>query len=336
MTLAISDDVHRNARGKARTFLLGIASTPETIAALLLAAGFTLSAILVPGFLDVSYLLDRSTIDMEAGLIAITMTFVIAAGHIDLSVASILALTAAIVAKLNISLNVPLTPLVIAAPFIGGLLGAVNGTIVTRLGLPSLVVTLATMASYRGVTQVLIGDASMRAPGWFVGFDKLWPAGLMPWPVLVFLVTAIALSLVLHKTLFGRYVLAIGTNPQAALYSGVPVARATLAIFILSGVASGGAAMMMFSRLGSTRWDAARGMELDVITAVVLGGASIFGGRATVIGSVIALLLIFALHTAMGLTDISVQKQNGAVGVLLIATVLLSSGMARLRGQRAE
>jgi rhamnose transport system permease protein len=316
--------------------VLATLSTPEVIAGLLLAIGFTLSAAMLPRFLSVEYLLDRSTIDMEAGLLAIAMTFVIGAGHIDLSVASILALTAAIVAKLHASAGVPLVPLVILAPVIGGLLGAFNGIIVTRLGLPSLIVTLATMASYRGITQVLIGDASIRAPEWFSGFDQLLVGGWVPMPVVVFLAMAVVMSLILHKTLFGRYVLAIGTNPEASLYSGVPVARATMAIFILSGMAAGVAAMMMFSRIKVARWDAARGMELDVVTAVVLGGASIFGGRATVIGSAIALVLIFVLHAAMGMQDISVQKQNGAVGALLIVAVLMSSGMARLRGQRVD
>lgn len=321
------------ARGGA---LLAPFATPEVIAALLLAVGFTLAAALLPRFLDADYLLDRSTIDMEAGLLAIAMTFVIGAGHIDLSVASMLALTSAIVATLGTTMDVPLLPLVCLAPVIGGVLGAVNGLIVTRLGLPSLVVTLATMAGYRGLAQVLIGDRSVPAPDWFTGFDQLLVAGWVPMPVVVFLVAAVVLSLVLHKTLFGRSVLAIGTNPEAALYSGVPVGRATCGIFILSGAAAGAAAMMTFSRLKVARWDAAAGMELDVITAVVLGGASIFGGRATVIGSAIALVLIFVLHTAMGLKNISLQIQNGAVGGLLIVAVLLSSGIGRLQGRRAD
>lgn len=326
----------QEARRSSLSALLSALATPEVIAALLLAVGFTLSASLLPRFLDADYLLDRSTIDMEAGLLAIAMTFVIGAGHIDLSVASMLALTSAIVATLSTTMNLPLLPLAILAPVIGGLLGAVNGLIVTRLGLPSLVVTLATMAGYRGLTQVLIGDRSIRAPEWFTGFDQILVTGWVPMPVVVFVAAAVVLSLVLHKTLFGRYVLAIGTNPEAALYSGVPVGRATCGIFVLSGAAAGAAAMMTFSRLKVARWDAAVGMELDVITAVVLGGASIFGGRATVVGSAIALVLIFVLHTAMGLKNVSLQIQNGAVGGLLIVAVLLSSGIGRLQGRRAE
>jgi rhamnose transport system permease protein len=311
-------------------------ATPEVVAALLLAIGFTLSASLLPRFLYADYLFDRSTIDMEAGLIAISMTFVIAAGHIDLSVASILSLTAAIVAKLHMSTNVPLAPLAIAAPLIGGVLGAFNGFVVTRVGLPSLIVTLATMAGYRGLTQLLIGDKSIHAPAWFSGFDQLLLAGWVPMPVVVFLAAAAVLSVVLHKTVFGRYVLAIGTNAEASLYSGVPVARATFAIFVLSGASAGAAAMMMFSRVKLVQWDMAMGMELDVVTAVVLGGASIFGGRATVVGSALALVLIFVLHTAMGLKNIIGQVQNGAVGALLIVAVLLSSGMAKLQGRRVD
>jgi rhamnose transport system permease protein len=129
-------------------------------------------------------------------------------------------------------------------------------------------------------------------------------------------------------------VLAIGTNPEAALYAGVPVARATVAIFVLSGVASGAAAMMWFSRLGRIEWQHANAMELSVITAVVLGGASIFGGRATVVGSVLALLLIFVIRTAMGLKNVSEPQVIGVIGALLIVAVLLSSGTARLQGRR--
>lgn len=318
------------------TRALAALAVPEAVAAALLVVGFSLCAVLVPGFLDADYLLDRSTLDMEAGLLAVAMTFVIAAGHIDLSVASILALTAAVVAKLNTALNVPLLPLVVAAPLIGAILGAFNGVVVARLKLPSLIVTLATMAGYRGITHLLIPNESIQAPDWFVGIDQSWLAGRVPVPVALFVGATVVMSLVLHKTTFGRYVLAIGTNADAAMYSGVPVARTTVAIFALSGAASGAAAMVWFSRLKYARWDAAQHMELDVITAVVLGGASIFGGRATVVGSAVALVLIFVLHTAMGLKNISGDIQNGAVGALLVVAVLISSGMARLQGRRAD
>lgn len=315
---------------------LALLATPEVIAVVLLAAGFTFAAVALPSFLDAEYLLDRGTIDMEAGLLAITMTFVIGAGHIDLSVASILVLTSAIVAKLHTVAGVPLVPLVLLAPVIGGLLGAFNGVCVTRLGLPSLIVTLATMAGFRGVAQLLVGDASVRAPSWFTGFDKLLLSGFLPMPVVVFLAAGLVLGLVLHKTLFGQYVLAMGTSPDAALYAGVPVGRATLAIFVLSGAACGVAAMMRFSRLGGVEWHHAMGMELDVVTAVVLGGASVFGGRATVVGSAVALVLIFVLHAALDLRDVPGPAQNGAVGALLIVAVLLSNGMSVLQGRRID
>jgi rhamnose transport system permease protein len=314
--------------------VLAAVATPEVIAAALLVVGFGVSATLIPYVLNADYLLDRSTLDMEAGLIAIAMTFVIGAGHIDLSVASMLALTAAIVAKLNTAAGVPIWPLVVLAPVIGGLLGAFNGMMVTRLRLPSLIVTLGTMAVYRGLTQVLIGRASVEAPATFVGFDQLLIPGGIPMPVVVFLGAAVVMSLVLHKTLFGRYVLAIGTNPEAVLYAGIPVGRATMAIFVLSGAASGAAAMMWFSRLGRIEWQHANAMELSVITAVVLGGASIFGGRATVVGSVLALLLIFVIRTAMGLKNVPEPQVIGVIGALLIVAVLLSSATARLQGRR--
>lgn len=317
---------------------LALLATPELMVSLLLVVVFTVAAAQLPNFLSADYLLDRSTVYMEAGVMALAMTFVIAGGHIDLSPASMLALTAALVTTLNVKLGLPMLPLVLLAPLIGGALGAVNGLLVARMGLPSLVVTLATMAAYRGLAQALVGDASLDVPEWFRGFDDVLIAGTpIPMPLVVFVGLGIVLGIVLHKTLFGRYVLAIGTNGEAALYSGVPVARVTAGVFVLSGVASAVAAMMMVSRYGQARWDQATApgeSELDVITAVVLGGASIFGGRASIFGTVVALLLIGVLQTAIGLAGREGEYQLAANGALLIFAVLASNAATYVQGRR--
>jgi rhamnose transport system permease protein len=155
-------------------------------------------------------------------------------------------------------------------------------------------------------------------------------------PVVLFVALAIVLALVLHKTLFGAYVLALGTNGEAARYAGIPVGRTAAGVFILSGLAAGIGAMMMCSRFAFARWDHAMGLELDVITVVVLGGASIFGGRATIAGTVVALLLIGVVQSAMGLANVDGEYQATANGALLIFAVIASNLAARLQGRQTR
>lgn len=314
-----------------------LSATPELMSVALLITAFTVAATTLPMFLDARYLLDRSTVYMEVGIMALAMTLVIAAGHIDLSCAAILALTGALTMKLHATLGLPMLPLLLLAPLIGGVLGAVNGVVVARLGIPSLVVTLATMAGYRGLAQALIGDHSLPVPAAYAGFDDVLLAGTaLPMPVVLFVALAIVLALVLHKTLFGAYVLALGTNGEAARYAGIPVGRTAAGVFILSGLAAGIGAMMMCSRFAFARWDHAMGLELDVITVVVLGGASIFGGRATIAGTVVALLLIGVVQSAMGLANVDGEYQATANGALLIFAVIASNLAARLQGRQTR
>ena len=143
--------------------------------------------------------------------------------------------------------------------------------------------TLATMALYRGVAQILLGDQSLAMPGWFIGMERVTlPKTYIPLTLLFFIVSAVAFGILLQRTVFGRYSTAVGVNAEAARYSGVPAERIVTRLFTLSGVTAGIAALLLLSRLGVARYDHARGLELDVITAVVLGGTSIFGGRGTI------------------------------------------------------
>ncbi len=326
--------VAESSGGAARPFRsrwLSILSLPELMVAVLLVVTLLVSGAVVPHFLDASYLLDRSCLYMETGMMALGMTFVIVGGHIDLSCAATLALVGALDTTLNVRLHVPM-PLVLAlTPFIGAMLGAVNGSVVAGLGLPSLVVTLGTLAAYRGLAQVLIGDKSLPMAAGYLGLHRLYVANFIPVPLVIFAVSALVLSLVLHKTVYGRWVFAIGTNAPAAKYAGVPAAKITFGFFVLNGVLASAGALMMLSRLGVARYDLAVGSELDVITAVVLGGASIVGGRGTIGGTVIALLLIAALQTGMGLASIKIEYQLTADGALLIVAVLASNLFRRIR-----
>jgi rhamnose transport system permease protein len=303
---------------------------PGVPTAFLLLLAFAASAAWSPRFLDARYLLDRSALSLETGLMAVAMTFVIVAGHIDLSCASILALIAALTAALHVKLGVPLASLLLLAPVLGALLGALNGVLVARVRLPSLAVTLATMALYRGVAQILLGDHSLAFPEWFAGVDRVSVLGSpLTAPVIAFLAVALVLGLVLHRTVWGEWVFALGQNPVAARYSGVPVARVTIGVFVLSGVLSALAGLLMASRLGVARYDHARGYELEVVTTVVLGGASIFGGRGTMFGTVVALACLVVVQTGMGIANLKPELQTAVLGALLIASVLVANATER-------
>jgi rhamnose transport system permease protein len=313
-------------------FWRSLLATPELMVGLLLVIAFAVCSSLEPNFRDMGYLCYRSSLYMEVGVMAVGMSFVVIGGHIDLSCASTLALVGAVTTTLSVHHHVPFALLLALTPVLGIVLGGINGVIVAWLGLPSLVVTLGTMAVYRGLAQVLVGDHSEPVPDWFIGLDQV-VIGNSPraMPLVIFLGLAIALGLVLHRTVFGRWVFALGTNPQAALYAGVPVAKVTIGFFTLSGVLSSLASLMMMSRMGIARYDNASGQELDVITTVVLGGASIFGGRGTMFGTVLALLLVGTLQAGMGLANIKSEYQATANGALLIFAVLASNGLAWLR-----
>jgi rhamnose transport system permease protein len=307
---------------------------PEIVAVVLLLLAFGFSAFQEPRVLDAEYLFDRSTLYMEAGILALSMTFVIIAGHIDLSVTSILALVGAICTTLVSKYGLPPVAMIIVAPVVGGALGALNGLLVSKGKLPSLVVTLATMALFRGVAQILLGDHSLPMPKELVGIHKIQlPGTYFHIPMVLLGVLAVIAAAVLHRTVWGRWVTALGTNAEAARHAGIPTGKILIQLFTLSGVAAGIGSMLMLSRLGVARFDHARGLELDVITAVVLGGASIFGGRGTIVGTITALGLVGVVQTGMGVAGVKAEVQVAVIGLLLIVSVLFSNFTARKRGR---
>src|SRR3989440_5162916 len=294
------------------------------IPALLVIIAFFVCARLSPHFADATYLLNSSTLYMETGLIALGMTLVIISGNIDLSVGSILVLTACVTAKLLQSgFSIPLS--IIAACLIGTLLGAINGIIVAKLKIPSFLVTLGTMAAYRGAAQAMLGPNSVKLPHEFVGLD-MKTLGPFPYPLIIFIIFAIIIGLLLHQTVFGRWIFAVGTNESASRYSAIPVDRVKIVVFAVTGLLCGIGALMINSCLGVARYDLANGIELDAITVAVVGGASIAGGTGTILGSVLALFLIDILRTGMGVANVKAEYQLTAIGILLITAVLLMNG----------
>lgn len=300
---------------------------PEAITAVLLIVAFAIAAKSSPYFLDSAYLLKSSTLYVETGLLVLGMTFVIVSGNIDLSVAANLTLSACLCAKMA---EAGLPPLLCAVltPLFGALLGLFNGLVIVKSRLPSFVVTLGTMAIFRGVAQIQLGPGSLALPEALKGID-LWKVGPLPVSLVGLLGVAILVALVLHRTVLGRWVVSCGANPEAARYAGLPVGGTTILVFGLSGLMAGLAGLHIGSRLGYARFDHATGLELDAITAVVLGGASIFGGKGTVLGSMLALLLMAILRIGMGVANVKSEYQLAIVGTLLVATVAAQNGFGR-------
>lgn len=324
-----------------RTWLRNILVRPELVTVGLLILAFVFGAVLSPYFLDAPFLLDYTSLYIEVGIMALGLTFVIISGSIDLSVAGTLALVGCVAGVLFFDLGIPMGIVLVLSLGLGAGLGWFNGIFVTRIKLPALAVTLATMALFRGLANILVGDDSRPKlawsrdivfPDWFLNIHKVYiPGTHIPMPLVILLVLAVILGIVLHKTTFGRWVYAIGTNEQAARYSGVPVDRVKRIIFMLAGFLSGLAGLIMVSRLGVARYDHARGWELDAITAVVLGGTDINGGRGSIFGTVVAFLLLTFLRNGMGVADIKAESQLAVIGSLLVVAILISNLSARLR-----
>jgi rhamnose transport system permease protein len=269
---------------------------------------------------------------MEKAIMALPLALVIMAGEIDLSVESMLGLASALLG-FTFALGVPLwagIPLVLVVGALGGLL---NGLLVTWARLPSLVVTLGTLALYRGLAYVVLGPRAVsRWPAAFNGFGfGDVPGTLVPWPFVVFAALAVVFAFVLHRTRVGRRLFATGKSAEAARFSGIQVARLKTALFVLSGVISALAGVILTARLASARADNGQGFVLDVVTAVLMGGVSIFGGEGTIAGVVLAVFVIGVLRNALTLADMAPDAQSTAVGALLIVSVAGPNLLSRVR-----
>jgi rhamnose transport system permease protein len=259
------------------------------------------------------------------------MTFVIVAGEIDLSVASVMVLAAAIVASLHENGSVPFSVGIVVALAASAGVGYLHGWIVTRLDLPSLVVTLAGLIAWRGVARVLVEDRSIGDfPSWFDRLGQDGVAGPVPFSVLLFLAMLTLATVVLHRSQLGRQVYVIGDNADVARYSGVDVSRVRTALFVTSSLVSGLAGVLFAARLGGVRGDLAFGYELEIITIVLLGGVSIFGGSGRLSGVALAILIVLNVRNGLGLANVDGSTQTGVVGAILIASVLGQNLLARL------
>ncbi len=303
--------------------------------ALLIAA---LSALEPDTFLKGGNLFNVLSRSSYSGIIAMGMTAVIISGGIDLSVGSMMALCG-MVAGLVMTKNGEIAPtagLMVLGTFVGlgmGLLcGLLNGSLITLLNLPPFIVTLGTMSAFRGVSYVINNGMMFDVPTYtFLGEGRI--AGV-PVNVLIFFLIVLATFFVLRYTPLGRYTYAIGSNRQAAYHAGVNVNRNLIAIYALTGLLVGIAAMISTSRTVSAQPTAGISLELDVIAAVVIGGASLSGGRGTVIGTIVGTLLISFLRNGCTLLGISTNIQLVVIGAIIIGAVALDQA-ARAKAEAA-
>ena len=303
----------------------------EGLLFLLLIATVIINVTQSPFYLGVSNQINLFQLSIEKIIVAIVMAFIIINGEIDLSVASVMGLSAAVLAFLHAQ-GVPMHWAVAGAILTGVLCGAFNGFWVAYVGLPSLVVTLAGLIGYRGVARILIEDRSIgEFPDWFDTLGQQPILGPVPLSIILFFLLFAIGTVILNFSYFGRYVYVIGNNKDVARYSGVNVRRVKMALFIASGTVAALAGVMIASRLGSVRGNTAAGFELDIITIVLLGGVSIFGGSGTLVGVGLAILLILNIRNGMSLANMPGNAQTGVVGILLILSVLVPNLVQMIR-----
>lgn len=294
----------------------------ETLMLALLIAIVALNSFNSQYFLSVANFVNLFQLSIEKSIVVLTMTLVIIGGEIDLSVASIMGLAACVLAW-SFQHGAPIQLAIVFALVAGVAAGLNNAFWIAYIGLPSLAVTLAGLIGYRGVARILLEDRAIGSfPEWFDRLGQQPMFGPLTASIMIFFLLFVFFVIVLQSSLFGRLIYAVGNNAQAARYSGVRVGLVKAALFVASASVAALAGVLYAARLGSVRGDTAEGFELDVITAVLLGGVSIFGGKGNLAGVGIAILVILNLRNGMGLANITGNTQNYVIGGLLILSVL--------------
>lgn len=308
---------------------------PEVGTFTLLIIAIFAGILLSPYFADIKFIFNSSSIYLEYGLIALALTFTIITGQIDLSMASVLVLVSCVIAKFY-HLGVSMELAMVVGILVGICCGLFNSFLVIKLSLPSLIATIGTMALYRGIAQIMLGDGSLGSfPQWFVNIDmKYIFSNIVPVPLFIFIIVGIIMAILLSKTVFGRNVYLIGSNEKAAIFSGLPVNNIKTIVFTITSLFAAFGGLLMMSRLTVARFDMATGGELDMITIVLLGGTDINGGKGNILGTMISFLLVVVIRTGMSVANIKAEMQLTVMGFLLIAAILLTNLINIARNSR--
>src|SRR5271166_5986373 len=304
----------------------------ETILALLLLIAVVGGTFLNKDFLTPDNWANLLANFVEIALMALPLGLIVITNDIDLSVASMLGLSSSLLGLLwEYKLAMPLAILICLV--VGALCGAFNGFMIVRFRLPSLAVTIGTLALFRGFAYIILGDKAIADfPPEYTGFGiGNVPYTFIPSPFVLFIVLALIFWVLLHHTTVGRSIYAIGGNQTAARFSGVNISRLKMLLFIASGVISALAGIVFTFRFSSSRADNGTGFELSAIAAVFLGGVTVQGGKGTVTGVVLSLLLIGIINNVLTLADVSNEILRIVTGSLLIVSVLLPNVIASTR-----
>jgi rhamnose transport system substrate-binding protein len=310
---------------RTRTFSYG-----DWILLVALAAEAALFAAIAQNFFTLGNFFEIIRLSVELGLLAIALTPVLVSGGIDLSVGSMMGLAAVLFGAAYRDWGLPVPAAAAVALGAGCVGGALNAVLIARFNIPPLIVTLGTFSMFRGIAEGLTRGAINYTgfPAWFLSLGQGYLWGVVPTQLLLLIAVLAAYAIVLHRSVVGRAWYVIGFTADGARYAGIPVARRVGLLYLLSGIVSSLAAIVYVAHLGQAKSDAGSGYELDAITAVVLGGTSVFGGRGTVWGTVLGLAALSVLRNGLHLAALPSELAGVLTGTLLVATIAID----RIRG----
>jgi rhamnose transport system permease protein len=299
---------------------------------------FIVGRVLSPEFLTNYNFFNMGLSNGELAIMALPMTLIVVTGEIDLSVSSTLGLGSSLLGLLWMH-GWPMPAIIIVVLICGAFLGAFNGFLVTRVGLPSIAVTIGTMLLYAGIAEILLGSNIISDfPATYTNLGVYGVPGIgLSYSTVIFFVLAVIFGVVLHFTPFGRSLFAMGANQEAAIFSGLRVKRTKMILYIVSGIVCSGAGILYTFRLSTAEYDNGTGLVLSVVAIVLLGGVSIFGGKGSIVGVVFAVLIYSGLLDMLLLTGFPQQASGIVIGGLLLLSVLVPSVpefQARLRAGR--
>jgi rhamnose transport system permease protein len=309
----------------------------ESILAVILLATIVVNVSLSPFYLGFGNFVNLFWLSIEKIIVVVVMTFVIINGEIDLSVASVMGFSAAVMATLHNGGDVPFVLAIVIGLAAGAIAGLIQGLVVTRFGLPSLVVTLAGLIGFRGAARVLLEDRSIGDfPEWFEAIGQQTLLGPFPVALVLFFIGLALAWVLLERGAFGRKVYVIGSSAEVARFSGIEVGSVKLRLFVASGTVAALAGILFSARVGAVQGTLGETYELDIITMVLLGGVSIFGGSGSMLGVVLAVFTVLNIRNGLGLANVDGITQTGVIGLLLIGSVLVPNLAQRLRRPAAE
>jgi ribose/xylose/arabinose/galactoside ABC-type transport system permease subunit len=308
----------------------------ETLLALVLGVEVLIFSRTGTHFATADNLFEILRLSTEIGLLALVMTPVILTGGIDLSCGSLLGLSAIVFGKLCRDAGLPVPIAATLTVMIGAAGGSLNALLITRLKLPPLIVTLGSLSLFRGLAEAITRgvDNFTNFPSAFLFLGQGYLFGFIPTQLPVFVLVAVGVWLLVHRTVFGRCFRAIGFSPEGSRFAGIPVERRLTLAYVLSGAVSGLAALIYVARVGQAKADAGTGYELLAITAVVLGGASIFGGTGTVHGTLLGVFILAILKIGLTLSDQPSELAGILTGALLLAVLIIEALARKISARR--